>query len=961
MKTGRLFRAHGEFCASHPWEVIVALITFTACMLSVDNGKSSANSNGQTTGDPMLNADSANIKPMHYRQCHGWRDSCDGFEAQYIAADVILMTIVRCSAVLYCYYQFCNLHKLGSKYILGIAGLFTVFSSFIFTSSIMNFLKSDISDLKDALFFFLLLIDLSKAGILAKLALCGSNSKEVTQNIARGMEILGPAISLDTLVEALVIGVGTLSGVQRLETLSGFAVISVIVNYVVFMTFYPACLSLTLDLSRGSNDTDGELVVEKQTEVAKNKIKDPSLLRVLSEEDQKQNPIVQRVKLIMSSGLMIVHAHSRLTFSDNDVDDDVSNVNGGSESKTIHMANTMNKTEPSDLSDYIMRWLSISTEQIVILILLLTLCVKFIFFDRDDLADQLQKNLATAELEERKRKRIEEETKKQEALVQQQQQQQQQIQSENPPPQRHRPIFSISENSDSTKDVETQTDPIKIAKRDATDSQESSDIEDVMMEMMPKRQPRSLDECIRIMNSDEGAKALTDDEVIMLIDAGRNLLPLHRVEGVLEDPERGVKIRRRVMSAKIGYKNSDGQDIFDNLSYKNYNYSKVMNACCENVLGYVEIPVGYAGPLILDGAKYYVPMATTEGALVASTNRGCKALSHYGIRSIVEDVGMTRAPCVKFPDVLRAAQAKRWMETPENFQTIKLAFDSTSRFARLQELLITMDGPQLYVRFRAFTGDAMGMNMVSKGAEMALRIVQRQFSDMQIISLSGNFCSDKKPAAINWIKGRGKRVVCEARVSEEVLRTLLKTDAKTLVQCNKLKNMAGSAMAGSIGGNNAHAANMVTAIFIATGQDPAQNITSSNCSTQMELHGENSKDLYITCTMPSLEVGTVGGGTVLPGQSTCLEVLGVRGAHQTHPAENSKKLARIICATVMAGELSLMAALVNSDLVKSHMKHNRSSAIVNPSLSLSSFSSSQNTSSLRPSQTMTSLLSVTKE
>lgn len=130
-------------------------------------------------------------------------------------------------------------------------------------------------------------------------------------------------------------------------------------------------------------------------------------------------------------------------------------------------------------------------------------------------------------------------------------------------------------------------------------------------------------------------------------------------------------------------------------------------------------------------------------------------------------------------------------------------------------------------------------------------------------------------------------------------------------------------MAGSIGGNNAHAANMVTAVFIATGQDPAQNVTSSNCSTGMDTYGEDGEDLYMTCTMPSLEVGTVGGGTGLPGQSACLDLLGVRGAHLTTPAENSKKLARVICATVMAGELSLMAALVNSDLVKSHMRHNR--------------------------------------
>lgn len=730
------------------------------------------------------------------------------------------------------------------------------------------------------------------------------------------MEILGPAISLDTLVEALVIGVGTLSGVQRLEVLSGFAVISVIVNYVVFMTFYPACLSLTLDLSRNCNSTTtvaapAETVIERPAE--KHKIRDPSLIRALSEEDQKQNPIVQRVKLIMSSGLMIVHAHSRLTFSDNDDVEDSgasNNVNTGADAKNLNMAQQMNKTESSDLSDYIMRWLSISTEQIFILILLLALCIKFIFFDRDDLTNQLQRDLARQMEEEERRKReklLEEATAKTQAI---------EAREQSPP--RRRALFSICEEDPLTKEAEVQTD---LTAFDVFGDSDEDNPEFIESALMPVRPPRSIDECVKIMMSDAGAKSLTDEELINLVNAGGNHLPLHKIESIVEDSERGVKIRRQVIANRLGYKSSN--DIIGNLSYRTYDYSKVLNACCENVLGFVEIPVGYAGPLTLDNKKYFVPMATTEGALVASTNRGCKALSYYGVRSVVEDVGMTRAPCVKFPDVVSAAQAKRWMESADNFQIIKTAFDSTSRFARLQELLIAMDGPQLYVRFRAFTGDAMGMNMVSKGAENALRIVAHAFPEMQIISLSGNFCSDKKPAAINWIKGRGKRVVCEARISEEVLKNLLKTDAKTLVQCNKLKNMAGSAMAGSIGGNNAHAANMVTAIFIATGQDPAQNITSSNCSTNMELHGDNCNDLYITCTMPSLEVGTVGGGTVLPGQSACLDVLGVRGAHQTHPAENSKQLARIICATVMAGEISLMAALVNSDLVKSHMKHNR--------------------------------------
>lgn len=764
---------------------------------------------------------------------------------------------------------------------------------------------------RDAIFFFLLLIDLSKAGILAKLALSGSNSDEVTQNIARGMEMLGPTISLNTLVEALVIGVGTLSGVQRLEVLSGFAVISVIVNYVVFMTFYPACIALTMDLSMNSSNSTVATPTETTSETEEKR--DPSLIRALSEEDQKQNPIVQRVKLIMSSGLMIVHAHSRLTFSGSDdveESDEGVNVNLGADGKNLNMAQQMNKTESTDLSEYIMRWLWLSTEQIFILILLMALAFKFLFFDRDNLTNQLQRDLARQieEEEKRKREKMLEEASRVKAMIQ--------ARDDSPP--RRRALFSISQEDPTTRDTEVQTD---LTAFDVFGDSDEDNPEFIESALVPVRPPRSIEECVKIMMSDEGAKSLTDEELISLVNAGGNHLPLHKIETIVENSERGVRIRRQIIATKLGYKSAN--DIFGPLSYRQYDYSKVLNACCENVIGYVEIPVGYAGPITLDNKKYFIPMATTEGALVASTNRGCKALSYYGVRSVVEDVGMTRAPCVKFPDVVSAAQAKRWMETPENFQTIKTAFDSTSRFARLQELLIGVDGPHLYIRFRAFTGDAMGMNMVSKGAENALRIVAHAFPEMQIISLSGNFCSDKKPAAINWIKGRGKRVVCESRISEEVLKNLLKTDAKTLVQCNKLKNMAGSAMAGSIGGNNAHAANMVTAIFIATGQDPAQNITSSNCSTNMDLHPDNPNDLYLTCTMPSLEVGTVGGGTVLPGQGACLDVLGVRGAHQTHPAENSKQLARLICATVMAGEISLMAALVNSDLVKSHMKHNR--------------------------------------
>ncbi|XP_067617073.1 3-hydroxy-3-methylglutaryl-coenzyme A reductase [Eurosta solidaginis] len=918
---GRLFRAHGEFCASHPWEVIVALLTLTACMLTVDKQVGIGSGVGVGVGVGVgpdvggmggvgTSPTSSSVPPSmsatssRHRPCRGWSQSCDGLEAEYNAADVILMTIVRCTAVLYCYYQFCNLHKLGSKYILGIAGLFTVFSSFIFTTTIIKFLGSDISDLKDALFFMLLLIDLSNSGTLAQLALSGTNQAEVTNNIARGLELLGPAITLDTIVETLVIGVGTLSGVQRLEVLCTFAVMSVIVNYVVFMTFYPACLSLILDLSR--NGVDMALV--------RAKAKDSILLKALNDEEQKTNPVVQRVKIIMTTGLMIVHIYSRVVFSSSDYDTVEKTL-----TPHLNLNVNTNRTESGELSDMIIKWLTMSADQIVILILLIALVVKFIFFEhRNDLHDRLRQSavaiavkssqtqptdLPAFETESTASTETQLVGKVPEVIV-------------SPPAAAiapRIPLFTIEEHN--YTNTATQTENI-------IDMEQLLPLQ--LFQPEEPRPPRPLQECLEILQSTEewgGPANLTDEEVLLIVNSAGQHCPLHKIESVLDDPVRGVRIRRQVISARAKLP----EERMDCLPYLNFDYRKVMNACCENVLGYVPIPVGYAGPLLLDGSKYFVPMATTEGALVASTNRGCKALSVRGVTSYVEDIGMTRAPCVRFASVSRAAEAKKWIYDEQNYKKIKSEFDSTSRFGRLKELLIAMDGPQLYIRFVALTGDAMGMNMVSKGAEMALRCIKLEFPDMQIISLSGNFCCDKKPAAINWIKGRGKRVVTECIISAQTLRTVLKTDAKTLVECNKLKNMSGSAMAGSIGGNNAHAANMVTAVFLATGQDPAQNVTSSNCSTGMECWGEANEDLYMTCTMPSLEVGTVGGGTGLPGQGACLDMLGVRGANQMQPGENAKKLAQIVCATVMAGELSLMAALVNSDLVKSHMRHNRSS------------------------------------
>lgn len=434
----------------------------------------------------------------------------------------------------------------------------------------------------------------------------------------------------------------------------------------------------------------------------------------------------------------------------------------------------------------------------------------------------------------------------------------------------------------------------------------------------------TVSECEELVKAGR-VEELSNDQVTQLVRSGK--IPAYALEKHLGATDRAVLVRRAVVGKGIDYDFSIGPQ----LPVAHYDYSKVLGQCCENVIGYLPLPVGVAGPFKIDGKDFMIPMATTEGCLVASTSRGCKAISmSSGATTVLLQDGMTRGPVLEFPSIVHAAAFKAWAECTDNEGDggfiLKAAFDSTSRFARLQSIKIALAGKLAYVRFSTRTGDAMGMNMISKGVEKALSIASEHFSEMRVISLSGNYCTDKKPAAINWIEGRGKSVVAEAVIPGHIVKTVLKTNVADLVELNTAKNLIGSAMAGSIGGFNAHAANIVTAIFLACGQDPAQNVESSNCITLIQ-STNGGKDLYISCSMPSIEVGTVGGGTNLEAQSACLSMLGVKGPHPTNPGQNAQTLARIVCASVMAGELSLMSALAAGHLVKSHMQHNRAAPV----------------------------------
>ena len=347
----------------------------------------------------------------------------------------------------------------------------------------------------------------------------------------------------------------------------------------------------------------------------------------------------------------------------------------------------------------------------------------------------------------------------------------------------------------------------------------------------------------------------------------------------------------------------------------------------ENMIGAAQVPMGVVGPVPVnseatdsDGGaadgEYYLPLATTEGALLASVNRGLGVLrSAGGAEARVTKNGMTRAPVFRVDGVAEAAETVEWVE--DNLETLREAAESTTSHGELLDIEPYVVGDSVFLRFAFDTKDAMGMNMATIATGEACEVVEAE-TPASLVALSGNLCSDKKPAAINAVEGRGRSVTADAVIPGELVEERLHTTADAIAEANTRKNLIGSAKAGSLG-FNAHAANVVGAAFLATGQDEAQVVEAANTITTMDAREreDGTTDLYASVSLASLEVGTVGGGTKLPTQAEALEILGLRGGGDP-PGSNADALAEIIAVGALAGELSLLGALSSRHLASAH-------------------------------------------
>lgn len=336
----------------------------------------------------------------------------------------------------------------------------------------------------------------------------------------------------------------------------------------------------------------------------------------------------------------------------------------------------------------------------------------------------------------------------------------------------------------------------------------------------------------------------------------------------------------------------------------------------ENFSGVAQVPIGFAGPVKVNGehaqGEFLIPLATTEGTLVASYNRGIKVLNlSGGVTATVVGDSMQRAPVFVFASAREARDFAQWVD--DHIDQIREEAEATSSVAKLIYVDKYLSNKLVFLRFNYSTGDAAGQNMVGRATFAACSWIMENADHILHFYLESNFATDKKASQINIMRTRGKRVTAEATVPRDVLLQHMRVDPETLHYHAGIANV-GAFLSGA-NNNGCHSPNGITAMFIATGQDVANVSESSAGIVYTEVTPEGN--LYISITIPSLIVATHGGGTGLPTQRECLEILGCVGKGKV------RKLAEIIASVVLAGELSLAAAISSLDWVSSHEQYGR--------------------------------------
>jgi len=413
---------------------------------------------------------------------------------------------------------------------------------------------------------------------------------------------------------------------------------------------------------------------------------------------------------------------------------------------------------------------------------------------------------------------------------------------------------------------------------------------------------------------------MNKEEIIKKLNDGK--IKLREVEKYTnDDSNEATKIRREFLEKKHEVK-------LEHIGRTTIDFNDAFNRNIENPIGAMQIPLGYAGDLKINGeyakGSYPVLLATTEGRLVAGMARGIKIFNESGgITTTIIKEGMTRAPLVRVKSARDAVKLVKWVQSEEAFNFFREKFSKSARYAKLKEVKAYTTGRYVHIRFKSGTGAAMGMNMITIASRSAIdamisKVKKELGIDVTFVSTTGNLCTDKKPAYIDVLEGRGISIISEATISKEIISEKFRVKPEQVAELCRVKCLQGSALAGSHG-FNAHIANVLAAMYIAHGQDPAQIVEGSQAITDAFV---DNGDLYVSCFLPVLEVGTYGGGTKRETQQEALKLIKLYGEGDDE-GKTRLAFAEVVAAACLASEINLLAIESAGELAKTHGKLKR--------------------------------------